>query len=191
MKYATARLLDRAAGRFLSGCAVLCLAAIAVAAASAGTWLDVPFVAQPEEGCGAASAAMVMQYWDNDLHRVHLSASNVETIQRELYSKRAKGILASALEKYLRESGYRTFVVRGEWQDLQRNIEKGRPLIVALAPSGPRHPLHYVVVAGIDADGEAVFVNDPAQRKLMRIGRSDFEKEWNEAGDWTLLALPN
>jgi len=26
-------------------------------------WLDVPFVKQEKDGCGAASIAMVMQYW--------------------------------------------------------------------------------------------------------------------------------
>lgn len=165
--------------------------AVAVAANSAGTWLDVPFIAQPENGCGAASAAMVMQYWDNDLHRASTARSSVETIQQTLYSKQAKGIFASALVKYLEESGYRAFAIRGEWQDLQESIVKGRPLIVSLAPAGPHHPLHYVVVSGMDADGSAVFVNDPARQKLLRITRSDFEKEWNEAGNWTLLALPN
>jgi ABC-type bacteriocin/lantibiotic exporter with double-glycine peptidase domain len=190
MKLAIARSLDRTARYVCLGCAVLWLAAIA-AAGSAGTWLDVPFIAQPENGCGAASAAMVMQYWDNDLHRAHSARSDVETIQRSLYSKQAKGIFASELEGYFKNSGYRAFAIRGEWQDLQQNIRKGRPLIVSLAPSGPRHPLHYVVVAGIDADGEAVFINDPAQQKLLRVPRADFEKEWNDAGNWTLLALPN
>lgn len=190
MKRILANLLDRIAWYLLPGCAVLCLAAIAAAAPS-GTWLDVPFIAQPENGCGAASAAMVMQYWDNDLHRAHSGRSGVETIQRALYSKEARGIFASELEKYLNNSGYRTFAIRGEWQDLQENIKKGRPLIVSLAPSGPHHPLHYVVVAGIDSDGGAVFLNDPAQQKLLRVARADFERQWAQAGNWTLLALPN
>lgn len=190
MKRVMASSLDRTARYFLAGCAALCLAAIAAAAPS-GIWLDVPFIAQPENGCGAASAAMVMRYWDNDLHRTHSQRSGVETIQRALYSKQAKGIFASGLERYLKESGYRTFAIHGEWQDLQANIKKGRPLIVSLAPSGPHHPLHYVVVAGIDSDGGAVFLNDPAQQKLLRVTRADFEKQWAEAGNWTLLALPN
>lgn len=164
---------------------------VAVAASPAGAWLDVPFIAQPENGCGAASAAMVMQYWDNDLHRASTARSSVERIQQALYSNQAKGIFASALVKYFEDSGYRAFAIRGEWQDLQENIAKGRPLIVSLAPAGPHHALHYVVVAGMDADGSAVFVNDPARQKLLRIARPDFRKEWNEAGNWTLLALPN
>jgi predicted double-glycine peptidase len=183
------------AARWLARVGLLALwfAAIAlvIAANPAGTWLDVPFIAQPENGCGAASAAMVMKYWENDLHRANTGNSSVEKIQREIYSKQAKGIFASALVKYFEDSGYRAFAIRGEWQDLQENIAKGRPLIVSLAPSGPHRPLHYVVVAGIDVDSSAVFVNDPARQKLLRIARPDFEKEWNEAGNWTLLAVPN
>ena len=33
-------------------------------------------------------------------------------------------------------------------------------------------------------------VNDPAQRKLLQQDRSSFEREWNAAGKWTLLVLP-
>ena len=36
----------------------------AVAAGIANLWLDVPFVPQQKDGCGAASIAMVMQYWE-------------------------------------------------------------------------------------------------------------------------------
>jgi len=190
MHHVIAKSLGRTVRYFLSGCAVCCVAVLA-AAAPAGIWLDVPFISQPENGCGSASAAMVMQYWDNDLHREHSARSDVETIQQALYSKQEKGILASELEGYFRKSGYRTFAIRGEWQDLQENIRKGRPLIVSLAPPGPRHQLHYVVVAGVDNDGSAIFINDPAQQKLLRVARADFEKEWEEAGNWTLLALPN
>jgi ABC-type bacteriocin/lantibiotic exporter with double-glycine peptidase domain len=173
-------------------CAVLLLASAfaLIAAQPAGVWLDVPFIAQPENGCGAASVAMVMQYWEHGLHRAHSSRAEVDAIQRTLYSNSAKGIFASAIEGYLNDSGYRTFAIRGEWRDLQDNVAKGRPLIVALAPAGPQRPLHYVVVAGMDADGGAIFVNDPAGKKLLRISRAEFEREWNDARDWTLLALP-
>jgi predicted double-glycine peptidase len=184
------RATSRPALRFGHRCAVLWLAAVFSTAAAGGVWLDIPFIAQPENGCGAASAAMVMQYWEAGQHRAHSARADVDSIQKALYSKGAKGIFASDLEAYLKASGYRTFAIRGEWQDLQENVAKGRPLIAALAPAGPRHELHYVVVAGLDADGGAVFVNDPAQKKLMRVAKADFEREWDDAGDWTLLVLP-
>ena len=50
--------------------------------------------------------------------------------------------------------------------------------------------LHYVVVAGLDWQRGMVLQNDPAGRKLLEQGRSDFETEWKAAGNWTLLAVP-
>jgi uncharacterized protein YvpB len=51
-------------------------------------------------------------------------------------------------------------------------------------------PLHYVVVAGVDPAHNFVLLNDPAQRKLLKVDRSTFEKSWNAAGNWALLAVP-
>ena len=171
-------------------------AAVIVAAAGAttapGVMLDVPFVAQPKNGCGAASIAMVMLYWQRDARADARAAdrANVNTIQRELYAKDARGIFASAMEHYLNRAGYRTFAIRGRWSDLRENLEKGRPLIVGLAPDGPHDPLHYVVVAGMDWQKDWIFVNDPAQRKLLKMVRAEFEKQWAATNDWTLLAVP-
>ena len=47
------------------------------------------------------------------------------------------------------------------------------------------------VVTGMDWEHEAVFVNDPARGKLVRIERADFEKEWQAVGNWMLLAVPS
>src|SRR5206468_11988702 len=68
--------------------------------AQTSVWLDVPFVKQPAEGCGAASIAMVMQYWEQHQNVGAQSLfgsgksgdrkqSDVNHIQRELYSKPA------------------------------------------------------------------------------------------------------
>ena len=175
---------------------VLCVAGAAVLAAALhggnapGVLLDVPFIAQPKNGCGAASIAMVMQYWNRQSDSRQDGRANVETIQRELYSNKAKGIFASAMERYMRQAGYRTFAIRGAWSDLRENLEKGRPLIAGLAPEGPHDPLHYVVVAGIDWQNNWIFVNDPAQRKLLKMSRAEFERQWAATKDWTLLAIP-
>jgi len=152
-----------------------------------GVWLDVPFVKQEKDGCGAASIAMVMQYWQAQHGQPVNGASDASQIQRTLYSAKAHGIYASDMERYLQEKGFRTFTIRGEWEDLKQHLEKGRPLIVALKPvsSGA---LHYVVVTGVGP--EMVMVNDPAQRKLLQQDQSSFEREWSAAEKWTLLALP-
>jgi ABC-type bacteriocin/lantibiotic exporter with double-glycine peptidase domain len=153
--------------------------------ASDAVWLDVPFVKQDVNGCGAASIAMLMQYWARQSGRP--SGADAAAIQRALYSRDARGIYASAMEKYLQQNGFQTFVLVGAWSDLQHHLEKGRPLIAAIKPAG-EGVLHYVVVAGIDK--EILLLNDPARRKLLKYNRSDFEREWKATSNWTLLALP-
>jgi len=152
-----------------------------------GVWLDVPFVKQEKDGCGAASIAMVMQYWQRQQGQSAGQNSDAVQIQHALYSAKAHGIYASDMERYFREKGFRTFTIRGEWEDLKQHLDKGRPLIVALKPARSGR-LHYVVVTGLEQG--IVMVNDPAQRKLLKQDRPGFEQEWSAAGKWTLLALP-
>lgn len=165
------------------------LSGIVLAAEPAGVWLDVPFVEQEKDGCGAASIAMVMQYWQRQRSQSAGSDSDPSLIQRSLYNPEAHGIYASDMQHYFAQKGFRTFTIRAGWDDLEQHLDKGRPLIVALKPAGAAR-LHFVVVAGMDARQNVILVNDPAQRKLLKQARRDFEQEWAGAKNWTLLALP-
>lgn len=165
------------------------LCSLVRAADPPGLWIDVPFVAQKGEGCGAASIAMVMQYWQQQMGRPATAASDYAQIERALYAPEAHGIYASAMERYFKQNGYRTFAFGGELGDLTQHLAKGRPLIVALEP-GADQPLHYVVVAGVNPERHMVLMNDPAQRKLLAEDTARFEREWKAAGSWTLLAVP-
>ncbi len=167
---------------------VVCLCGFVLAVDPGGVWLDVPFLKQEKNGCGAASIAMVMQFWQRQLG-LPSASSDAAQIQRALYSSSAHGIYASDLEGYLEKSGFRTFAFAGTREDLHQHLKKGRPLIVALKPSG-RPPLHYVVVAGLDTEQNLILLNDPAERKLLKQELASFEKEWSNAGHWTLLAVP-
>ena len=169
---------------------IVCFSGVPPAAGSGGVWLDVPFVRQERNGCGAATIAMVMQYWLKQQGGSASDSPDVTEIQRALYVPGAHGIYASAMERYFQQHGFRTFSFSGEWNDLQQHLQKGRPLIVALKPSGADVPLHYVVVVGLDWEQGLLLLNDPAQRKLLKQDRSGFEKQWSATGKWTLLALP-
>jgi ABC-type bacteriocin/lantibiotic exporter with double-glycine peptidase domain len=160
------------------------------AAVTPAIWLDVPFVSQEKNGCGAASIAMVMQYWLRQERQTPGPGADAAHIQRSLYSSQGHGIYASGMERYFQQRGFRTFAFEGEWDSLRQHLEKGRPLIVALKPASGDTPLHYLVVTGLDSEQGLVLVNDPAQRKLLKQDRSSFEREWSAAGKWTLLALP-
>jgi ABC-type bacteriocin/lantibiotic exporter with double-glycine peptidase domain len=165
----------------------------AAPASSSGVWLEVPYVKQTEDGCGSASISMVLQYWSAHGGPNSAERASAELIQKQLYSRKARGIFASDMERYFRESGFREFAVRGEWSDLRQHLEQGRPLIISIQPRGKRDAkalLHYVVVTGMDWEREAVFISDPARGKLLRIERQEFEKEWEAARKWMLLAVP-
>jgi ABC-type bacteriocin/lantibiotic exporter with double-glycine peptidase domain len=169
---------------------VTCALGVVCHAQSTGAWLDVPFVKQEKNGCGSASIAMVMQYWLAQQGHAVSQGAQATQIQRALYVPGADGIYASAMERYFQQHAFRTFSFRGDWELLKQHIQKGRPLIAALAPSRSNGELHYVVVVGLDTDRDLVLLNDPARRKLLRQDRSDFEKQWSVTGNWTLLALP-
>lgn len=131
---------------------------------------------------------MVMDYWVAQAGAGR-SAGDVNSIQRELYSPREHGITAEQMQQYLREHGYQVFALNGAWSDLEEQLRKGRPLIVALKPRGQRE-LHYVVVDGIDPARGMITMNDPAERKLLTRERAGFEQEWSATRNWMLLAVP-
>jgi ABC-type bacteriocin/lantibiotic exporter with double-glycine peptidase domain len=159
-------------------------------AAGEGLWLDVPFVRQQAEGCGSACISMVMQYWLRSKDAAMPPAADAGRIQHALYRPQAKGIYASDMERYFRENGFRVFAFRGTPEDLQNHLAKGRPLIVCLKDSGKSGPLHYVVVVGLESQEGTVVVNDPAERKLLKMDLGNFEKRWRPMHNWTLLAVP-
>jgi ABC-type bacteriocin/lantibiotic exporter with double-glycine peptidase domain len=169
---------------------IICAVGVVSAQQSTGLWLDVPFVKQVKNGCGSASIAMVMQYWHLQQGRTLNDSSDAAKIHEALYVPGSDGIYASAMERYFQEHEFRTFPFRGDWEILQQHLQKGRPLIAALKPSGSDSTLHYVVVVGLDPEQDHILLNDPAQRKLLKHGRSDFEEQWSATGAWTLLALP-
>ncbi|MHB1936820.1 MAG: C39 family peptidase [Acidobacteriaceae bacterium] len=154
-------------------------------------WIDVPFVAQTTDGCGSASISMVMQYWDRKQRRPIAPDAEPEHIQEALFSPAARGIFAGDMREYFQKSGYQAFAFHGQWRDFQRELARGRPLIVGLQASGAHGPLHYVVVVGIDPERNYLFMNDPAQQKMLRISREGFEREWRATGNWVLLAVPH
>jgi len=166
------------------------VAGLALASEPSDFWLDVPFVKQEKSGCGAASVAMVMQYWIREGYYLPGDQAEPKKIHAALFSPAANGTRASDLEQYLREHGFKSFVFKGDWDELGHHLAQGRPLIACLKPGARGNQRHYVVVAGIDAERNVVFVNDPARRKLTQVRRRSFEEEWKAADSWTLLALP-
>jgi len=78
----------------------------AAPAKSSGVWLDVPYVKQTEDGCGSAAIAMLLQYWNAHGTSVAASQADAAAIQKQLYSRKARGIFASDMEQYFREADF-------------------------------------------------------------------------------------
>lgn len=165
---------------------LLAISSVALAAAPLNIWLDVPFVAQQKNGCGPASIAMIMEYWQKQ--RNAPATDDAAEVLRSLTPGR-DGVRAPDMLHSFEQHDYRAFAYAGDWPDLEYQLGKGRPLIAALQPAGG-DSLHYVVVAGIDDAEQVVLLNDPAQRKLLKEARKEFEREWKVTGNWTLLAVP-
>ena len=75
-----------------------------------------------------------MQYWEQHQGQSKLPEAEPSQIFRVLYSAPAHGIYASAMVRYFQQNGYRAFAFTGEWADIERELQNGRPLIAALKP---------------------------------------------------------
>src|SRR5712691_2532633 len=82
----------------------------------AGVWLDVPYVKQTEDGCGSAAISMVLQYWSAHGAAIDSQRADAAAIQKQLYSRQVRGIHASSMETYLKQSTYRAFSLTGKWK---------------------------------------------------------------------------
>jgi len=163
------------------------LLSIAATSAVRGERLKVPFLTQERNGCGAASVSMVWRYWKERLPERTLDEPSPEDVYRQLYNPAAKGIALADMRRYLEEGGFGAYTLRGEWSDLEQQLSKGRPVVVGLKPRQTK-AMHFVVVAGSE-DGR-VWLNDPTRSKPSRLSRDKFQKQWNLAERWMLLAVP-
>jgi ABC-type bacteriocin/lantibiotic exporter with double-glycine peptidase domain len=151
--------------------------------------LNVPFVKQEKNGCGAASISMIVQYWMREKQDLDFRDVDAHGILQQLYSADKQGILGRGMERYLRDHGFRTFVFRAEWKDVIHHLNLGRPLIACLKENEQKIPNHFVVITGVEEDGP-VLINDPARRQFSKMARQEFLKSWGRTQNWTLLAVP-
>lgn len=143
--------------------------------------LEVPTIQQQKNGCGAASIAMLLQYWRPQSPPDHAA------IYTKLIDSKQKGIRLADMKSYLEDQGFRAFTLRATTKDLEDHLSKRRPLIVSLRP-GPRSRAHFIVLTAIDAQN--VTFNDPTKKSPQTWPLAKFEKQWAQAENWLLLATP-
>jgi ABC-type bacteriocin/lantibiotic exporter with double-glycine peptidase domain len=163
----------------------LALAVAAECAAPAAQRLGIPFYAQQKNGCGAASVAMVMDYWKSSMGARSASEPSPLDVYQALYRPELRGVELLDMKRYLEAAGLRAFTLHGEWADIEQHLAKGRPVIAGLK-AGRNRPIHFVVVAGTEPG--FVWLNDPTRKKPVRLPRARFEQRWALADRWMLLA---
>ena len=141
---------------------------------------DVPYVPQQHETeCGAAAIGMVVSYW---------TGTEPKTALHHFRPVGERGIAAGKLRDYAREQGLASFVIEGKLEDLVRELEAGRPVLVGLSKPQSRDRVwdHYEVVVGLHKTKKRIVTLDPSEgwRENTLEG---FVREWQIAGFVTLI----
>ncbi len=143
----------------------------------------VPDVRQvTREDCGAAALAMVLQRWGYPVTGAEVVAANPPAPER--------GIPAAALRDFARRKGLQAFLIQGRQGDLDREIQRHRPVLVGMMKRYLfRYYPHYEVVVGINRQRQRILTLDPAHG-LRVNSRDGFATEWARADQLALIVFP-
>lgn len=145
-------------------------------------WVTVPARAHAQEGpldCGAAALTTVLGRFD--------PALDLQEVRRLTGAPDAQGLPAARLRAVARARGLQAFLISGSLDDVQRELEAGRPVLVGVVRGqGRRRLAHYQVIAGRQRDRDQLLLADP-QRGWTVVTRQEFEAEWVPAGRLTLV----
>jgi ABC-type bacteriocin/lantibiotic exporter with double-glycine peptidase domain len=135
------------------------------------------------ENCGPAALAMVLGFWGVPITRDDINIANPPAPE-------GGGITAAALRRFARRQGLQAFLIQGQFGDLDREIQRRRPVLVGLMKRyGRKAYPHYEVVVGINRQKQRILTLDPAQG-LRANSRDGFAAEWAAAYQLTLIAIP-
>ncbi len=106
-------------------------------------------------------------------------------------AEREEGISGAELRDTLEALGLEVFLFEGRLDDSVagafHHLDRGRPLLVMI-PGGGRS-LHYCLLTGYDPANETVILLDPSRGNLV-LPQKLFDDLWEDAGRFTLLAIP-
>jgi len=167
----------------IAGCGEKGLAAIRPGLEARGHYIEgVPFVKQTEYDCGPAALAGVLSF--------HGRPADLETITSAIYLPRLRGTLPMDLERFAKDSGFKTASTAGTVNDLKTAIRSNTPVICLLDLGFwlYRQP-HFVTVIGFD-DGNGLFIMHDGGTPNRTMGYEDFAKKWARAGTWMIVIEP-
>ena len=138
-----------------------------------------PLRQKDEHDCGPTALNMVLNYWQPERANEPLASLPLD-----------RQASAGELRDAARERGLSAFVVEGEPDDLVRELERGRPVIVGVAkPTAKDAVAHYEVVVGMHRASRRVATYDPAAG-VRQNSFGGFLTEWHAAGRVLLVVMP-
>jgi len=142
----------------------------------------VPFYPQETHQCGPASLAMA------------LNAGGAKVAQQDLtpqvYLPGLAGSLQVEMLAATRRNGFLAYELAPRLDDLLMEVAAGSPVVVLQNVALSWYPVwHYAVVVGYDLKREEIILRSGLERRQV-LPFTTFERTWERAGYWAMLALP-
>lgn len=142
-----------------------------------------PVVRQTQQAdCGLAALAMMAGAWGQQWSVPELAKQAPPT---------GKGVKLGILRDVARARGLEAYAIAGSHADLQRELAKGRPVMLGLLLPFERKRArsHYEVVIAVHPRDGRVVTLDPATGKQLLRSREVLDVEWKPAGYATLVVV--
>jgi len=143
---------------------------------------NVPFYTQQAFYCGPTTLAEVFEY--NDIKRLP------EEIAPQLFIPKRKGSLQLEMVAATRQQGLLAYTERGNLKKLLYFVQNNIPVVVLQNLGLSWYPMwHYAVVKGYDLTTQKLILHT-GDVENRQVGLSVFERTWQRANFWFLIALP-
>jgi tetratricopeptide (TPR) repeat protein len=141
---------------------------------------DTPFFAQEKYQCGPAALAMLLKASGVAVHPDDLAPT--------VYLPGRQGSLQMELAAACRQWGRIAYPIPSDLTGLTAEIQSGRPVLVLQNLGFERWPIyHYAVVIGVLPPDRLVLRSGTRER--VEMPAADFNRTWQRAGSWGMIAL--
>ena len=143
---------------------------------------SVPFYPQDEYQCGPAALAMVLEAGGKPVQP--------EELRPQVYIPDRQGSLQVEMLAATRRNGFVAVELNPRMSDLFAEIAAGNPVVVLQNLALDWVPAwHYAVAVGYDLKDQQIVLRSGKEQRL-EMPLSTFERTWQRAGYWAMLALP-
>lgn len=144
--------------------------------------LDFQHISQKKPyDCGEGAMAIVFTYWKHPV--------TPEAIMQDIFdtTPASGGTTAADLKAYAERKGFRAFLLHSSREDICRQLDKGRPMIICRRKFGGVN--HYEVAVGYNEKTQRMIVANPAGSPYS-VSNKCFDRWRKRVDDFALLAAP-